>query len=185
MEAEARRGVGRVRRRTIAVERVAEDGHGEAADGLGEGGVNAELVGAAGDGRELDAGANWRGGSKRLAREDAVAREGIAAVGFADHLARAVVPIDADLHADFAGVVRGGEDAVEERDVGLVDVAFFELAREVALGVGRECDGDDAAGFKVEAMDHHRAGGVGEAEADAGDNAVLLVLAAARNAEQA
>lgn len=173
-----------MRRRTIAVERVAEDGHGEAADGLRECGVDAELVGAAGDGRELDAGANWRG-SKRLSREDAVAREGIAAVGFADHLAGAVVPIDADLHADFAGVVRGGEDAVEERDVGLVDVAFFELAREVALGVGRECDGDDAAGFKVEAMDHHRAGGVGEAEADAGDNAVLLVLAAARNAEQA
>ena len=86
-----------------AIEAVTEDG---AAEAFRMGGVDAELVGAAGVGREADV-----EGSVGEDCEDLVFREGLFAVPTIDSLARPVVPVGGDGEVDPAvgSGTKGGE----------------------------------------------------------------------------
>jgi len=163
--------------RSFAVEHVALDG---AAQPCWCGGVEAELVGAACLGLEADAGAVG------LAREDAVARAGGAALRVVDDLVGAVVDVESHRERDGALVVQGfAVRAVEQRGVGLVHEAMLKERAERDLMLGRGGDDEQATGFHVEAVDHHGPGAAREGVAHERDGAHLLGRANARHAEHA
>lgn len=168
------------------VEDVALDGGGEpAGDGhavgageeAGRGGMDAELVAAARDGLKGDAGA------VDLAGENAVARLGGPSVDEVDDLHGAVVDVGAQREVDEAVV--GGDVALEERGVAFLHGAALEHHGEVALGLGREGDQQQAGSLHVEPVNDHGARGVREHAAHAGDDAVGLVGPFSGNGEEA
>ena len=113
-----------VRLGVAAIEPVTEDG---AAEALGMGGVDAELVGAAGVGRE----AHFQG-AVGVGGEDFVFRQGAFAFLGVHFLPGAVVPVRGDRQVDpaagaggeVAGIWQGSE---EGRPVGLADFASGEF----------------------------------------------------------
>ena len=110
----------------------------------------AQLVAAAGDGFEAHAGAI------DLAADDLPAGECMPAVHVVDDLTRAVV--DVETHGQIDHTPVGGDVAFEQRDVGFLRDALFELHGEFALGIGIERDDHEAGGVHVEAMDDEAAG---------------------------
>lgn len=171
------------RERFVAVEGVADDGCAESAAFGGDWGgtVDAELVGAAGDGDESQACA--REGRVVVAREDGEVGDGWLAVDPVDDLARAVVDVGADGERHFAGVA--SDVACDDCDVGLFSQSLFELFGEGSLRVGGESDDQQAACVHVEAMDDERTCRVRERARDAGGDAILIGFAFAGHAEQA
>lgn len=160
----------------IAIENVTEDRVPEAGCG-----VHAQLVAAAGDGLEAHAGAI------DLAADDLPTGEGVPAMLVVDDLARTVVDVEAHGQIDHAPV--GGDVTFEQRDVGFLRDALFELHGEFALGIGIERDDHEAGRVHVEAMDDEAAGvqpraaGRIEHRMHAGDHAVGLVLPFAGDAQ--
>lgn len=179
----------------VAVEDVAEDGAAEAAAlvswGVGEGvawrgGVDADLMGAAGDGLELDfaasngaAGADVGGGCGEEAEVGAC----VAAVDEVDDLVWAAIDVEAHGEVDCAAGLGGG--SFEEGGVALGDGAAFELVADCGLRLGREADDEEAGGIHVEAVDDEGAAGARDHLADAADDALGLVGPFARDGEEA
>ncbi len=181
----------------VAVQAVADDGSREPAgdrsiwrfDDRWGGAVNAELVRAARDGAELDAGGGDRlavGGRPRFVASHDDVGAGGAAVLEIDLLKGPAGPVDAVGEVDGAGFVDGiVGDALDERNVPLADATLFELAGELAVGFRIERHHEQAAGVHVEPVAGHGAGGVGVALLNADAGAVGLVLAPSRDAEHA
>ena len=137
-----------------AVERVAHDG---AAEALGMGGVDAELVRAPRQRTEADECAalaalqHFVAGLRRLG------------VGRAHLLAGAVVGAGAQGQVDEAAVRRDG--ALEQGDVLLLHGARLEEGLQAAVHVGGLGDEHQAGGIHVQAVHHERAFGLGQAAA--------------------
>lgn len=121
------------------------------------GGVDAELVGAAGVGEEGDA-----GDAGGVAEEVPVGGGALAVDGVVD-LAGAIVDVGAERQVDDAAI--GGRDAVEEGEVALVDVAVDEEALELGVDWGGLGGDQEAGGVEVEAMDEEGTFKVREARA--------------------
>lgn len=128
------------------VEVAAENG---VADGLA---VDAELMGAAGEGYEADAGGVGGG----IEVEDFESALGGLAAGVADFLVREVGGVFYDGDVDEAGA--GSEFSGEEGGVGFGDGSGFELLAEVGVGGFVEGEDHDAGGAEVEAV-YHEGGG--------------------------
>ena len=137
-----------------AVERVAHDG---AAEALGMGGVDAELVRAPRQRTEADERAalaalqHFVAGLRRLG------------VGRAHLLAGAVVRAGPQGQVDEAAVRRDG--ALEQGDVLLLHGARLEEGLQAAVHVGGLGDEHQAGGVHVQAVHHERAFGLGQAAA--------------------
>lgn len=154
-----------------AIEHIADDGVADVR------GVDAQLVRAAGVGDHAQARAVGFEG------EDGPVRKRGLAVDVVDDLVGAVVDVGA--HGDVDGARVAADDAFNEGDVGLVHLAPFELAGEVALGVGVEAEDEEAGGVHVEAVDDEGAGGGGEKAGDARGDTVFVGLPFAGDGEQA
>ena len=97
-----------------------------------------------------------------------------------DNLQRCVHQVLAQRQVDQAPCA--GDDAVDERLIGLLDGSILELHAERPMGVGVERHDDAAAGVAVEPVDDPRAR---ETSCRTAGQAIGLVLADAGNAEQA
>lgn len=157
------------------VERVAEDGAGEAVEA-----VHPELVRAACDWSEFET------RDALVACEDSPACEGGLSEFVVDDLSRAIGWVEADGDVDLAlgggewvGVSQIGGPCSDERDITLLDAAFFELAAEEAVRLRVKSEHEQPRGLHVEAVDGERAGGFGNERAEARGDAVLIGFAEA------
>ena len=125
----------------LPVEVVADDGDAEA---FGVGRVDAELVGASGNGVEGDAGVI-------VFDADLLPLGGAdLAVDFVVDLVRAIVDIETEREGDRSFVL--GEDSVEESEVVFFDGAILKLDREMAMGFGGETEDHEAGSVHVETV---------------------------------
>lgn len=169
-----------------AVKDIAEDGVADAgrawmwavqAAGAGVCAVDAELVRAPGDGCKFEACAI------SFERQGAPTRGGGAVVFEVDELVGAIGEVGTDGEVDDPRFEANG--TLDEGGVVLADDAVFELEGEGTLGVGVETEDDEAGGVHVEAVDHERASGAAEHDADAGRDAVLIFFALTWHREKA
>ena len=125
----------------VPVEVVAYDGDAEA---FGVGRVDAELVGASGNGVEGDAGVI-------VFDADLLPLGGAdLAVDFVVDLVWAIVDIETEREGDRSFVL--GEDPVEESEVVFFDGAILKLDREMAMGFGGEAEDHEAGSVHVETV---------------------------------
>ena len=92
-----------------------------------------------------------------------------------------MVDVGSDGKVDLAPIAL--DVSIEQGDVGLLDEAALELARQVSVGIGIEGEDDEARGVHVETMDDEGAGRPRKGLADPGGEVGPLDLA--RDAEQA
>lgn len=140
----------------VAVERVVDDGGAEA---LRVGGVDPELVGAAGEGFEVDA------GDAILDRELAPVGDAGLAVDFVVDLVGSVFDVEAEGQGDRS--LLAVRFAVEEGLVDLLGFPVLKLNGEGAVGCGSQGKDEEARGVHVEPVDGGvvDAAGVGESDA--------------------
>lgn len=105
-------------------------------------GMEAQLVGAAGDGHEVDPG-------KPILKADFFPmRDAHFAVHFIVNLDWAVFNIEPEWQLDGAAVFF--QNAIEQGDVAFAGLAFVKLAREMAVRLGGAGDDDEAGGVHIE-----------------------------------
>ncbi len=136
--------------------------------------VDAELVAAAGLREQADAG--FVIGVALYAPVG----DGLFAVLMVDHLQGPVGPVDNQGQVYGAGLF--GDMAPDAGNVCFLDLTFFKLQAQVALGVAGQGEHHDAGCVAVEAMDEER---VGEDFLHAGDQAISQVRAFAGDGKQA
>ena len=124
-----------------SVEVVADNGNAEA---FGVGRVDAELMGASGNGVEGDAGVI-------VFNADLLPLGGAdLAVDFVVDLVWAIVDIETEREGNRSFVL--GEDSVEESEIVFFDGAVLELDREMAMGLGGETEDHEAGSVHVETV---------------------------------
>lgn len=106
------------------------------------------------------------------AADDLESRDGLAPVNEVDNLVRSPFDVKTQRQRDLAALRFDITD--KHRRVSLPDSSFLERARECALRVERERHDEETRGVHIEAVHHHRAGGVGERRTNTRDDAVLL-----------
>ena len=125
----------------VPIEVVPHNGNAEA---FGVGRVDAELVGASGNGVEGDAGLI-------VFNADLLPLGGAdLAVDFVVDLVWAIVDIETEREGNRSFVL--GEDSVEESEIVFFDGAVLELDREMAMGFGGESEDHEAGGVHVETV---------------------------------
>jgi hypothetical protein len=154
------------------VQRVADDGVADRHQ------VHPQLVGAPGDGLQLEPGD--RRFALAAAGEHPPAGEGAAAGRQVHPLARVVARVGGEGQGDLAAV--GGQVAVHQRAVLLADDALLEGQVEPPQHLGAAGEQHQPGGGHVEPM--HQAG-VGVERLDAALEAVLAVFAPGRHRQQA
>ena len=125
----------------VPVEVIAYDGDAEA---FGVGRMDAELVGASGNGVEGDAGLI-------VFNADLLPLGGAdLAVDFVVDLIRAIADIEPERKGNCSLVL--GEDSIEESEIVFFDSAILKLDREMAMGFGGESEDHEAGGVHVETV---------------------------------
>ena len=161
MKVHAVRGFG------ITVEGVAEDRGTDPALVRWRGGMDAELVGSSGLGTEFDPGRSVISG------DHAPEGSGGTSLPRTDDLSGAMIPVHAQ--GQFDDTLLLLEGSIQDRFVGLPDLALLKLARESSEHPLGHRDHHETAGFDVESMGHDAAVGPGKRLGDARLDRVLSV----------